>query len=40
LLFLLFFKFFPSISMWEVEEGEAIEAVRRKARELAQPAAT
>ena len=33
---LLFFKLFPAISVWEVEEGEAIEAVRRKARELAQ----
>jgi Ni/Fe-hydrogenase subunit HybB-like protein len=38
LLFLLFFKVFPSISVWEVEEGESIEAVRRKAKELAQPA--
>ena len=34
LLFLLFFKLFPSISVWEVEEGEMIEAVRRKAEEL------
>ena len=44
LLFLLFFKIFPAISVWEVEEGETVEAVRRKARELAgqegaQPAA-
>jgi Ni/Fe-hydrogenase subunit HybB-like protein len=38
LLFLLFFKVFPSISIWEVEEGEAIEAVRRKAKELTQAA--
>jgi molybdopterin-containing oxidoreductase family membrane subunit len=36
LLFLLFFKVFPSISVWEVEEGQAVEAVRRKARELMQ----
>ncbi len=36
LLFLLFFKIFPAISVWEVEEGEAIEVVRRKARELVQ----
>ena len=36
LSFLLFFKVFPAISIWEVEEGEAVEAVRRKARELAQ----
>jgi molybdopterin-containing oxidoreductase family membrane subunit len=35
ILFLLFFKIFPAISVWEVEEGEAVEAVRRKARELA-----
>jgi molybdopterin-containing oxidoreductase family membrane subunit len=35
LLFLLFFKIFPAVSVWEVEEGEAIEAVRRKAEELA-----
>lgn len=33
---LLFFKLFPAISVWEVEEGEAIEAVRRKARESVQ----
>lgn len=33
---LLFFKLFPAISVWEVEEGETIEAVRRKARELVQ----
>ena len=36
LLFILFFKVFPAISVWEVEEGEAVEAVRQKARELAQ----
>lgn len=36
LLFLLFFKVFPSISVWEVEEGQAVEAARRKARELMQ----
>lgn len=35
LLFLIFFKIFPSISVWEVEEGQAIETVRRKAQELA-----
>jgi molybdopterin-containing oxidoreductase family membrane subunit len=35
LLFLLFFKVFPAISVWEVEEGEAVEAVQRRARELA-----
>jgi molybdopterin-containing oxidoreductase family membrane subunit len=35
LLFLLFFKIFPAVSVWEVEEGEAIEAVQRKAEELA-----
>ena len=35
MLFLLFFKLFPAISVWEVEEGEAIERVRRKAEELA-----
>ncbi len=35
LLFLLFFKVFPAISVWEVEEGQAVEAVRQKARELA-----
>jgi len=34
LFFLLFFKVFPAISVWEVEEGETVEAVRRKAREL------
>jgi molybdopterin-containing oxidoreductase family membrane subunit len=34
LLFLLFFKLFPSISIWEVEEGEQLEAVKRKAAEL------
>ncbi len=36
LLFLLFFKLFPAISVWEVEEGEVVEAVRHKARELMQ----
>ncbi|MEW5956600.1 MAG: NrfD/PsrC family molybdoenzyme membrane anchor subunit [Chloroflexota bacterium] len=36
ILFLLFFKVFPAISVWEVEEGEAVEAVRRKAKELVQ----
>lgn len=35
LLFLLFFKVFPAISVWEVEEGEHVEATRRKAAELA-----
>jgi Ni/Fe-hydrogenase subunit HybB-like protein len=39
LLFLTFFKLFPAISVWEVEEGEAVEAVRRKARELARQGA-
>jgi molybdopterin-containing oxidoreductase family membrane subunit len=34
LLFLLFFKLFPAISVWEVEEGEHIAAVKRKAAEL------
>ena len=34
LLFLLFFKIFPSISIWEVEEGEHLEVVQRKAEEL------
>jgi molybdopterin-containing oxidoreductase family membrane subunit len=34
LLFLFFFKVFPAISVWEVEEGEEVEAVRRKAEEL------
>jgi Ni/Fe-hydrogenase subunit HybB-like protein len=29
LLFLLFFKVFPAISVWEVEEGEALEASPR-----------
>jgi molybdopterin-containing oxidoreductase family membrane subunit len=38
LLFLLFFKVFPAISVWEVEEGEAVEAIRQKARELAHAA--
>ena len=38
MLFLLFFKLFPAISIWEVEEGEHIAAVKRKAEELmAQP---
>ncbi len=35
ILFLLFFKVFPAISVWEVEEGEVIERVRCKAEELA-----
>jgi molybdopterin-containing oxidoreductase family membrane subunit len=35
LLFLLFFKVFPAMSVWEVEEGEEIEAIRQKAKELA-----
>ncbi len=35
LLFLLFFKVFPSISVWEVEEGEEVAAIQRKAEELA-----
>jgi len=39
LLFLLFFKIFPAISVWEVEEGQAVEAVRQKARELMEPEA-
>jgi len=34
MLFLLFFKLFPAISVWEVEEGEHVAAVRRKAEEL------
>jgi molybdopterin-containing oxidoreductase family membrane subunit len=34
LLFLFFFKVFPAISVWEVEEGEEIELIRRKAEEL------
>ncbi|MGQ9491393.1 MAG: hypothetical protein ACUVS6_11960 [Anaerolineae bacterium] len=34
LLFLLFFKLFPAISVWEVEEGEHVAAVKRKAEEL------
>ncbi len=34
LLFLLFFKIFPAISVWEVEEGEEIAAAQRKAEEL------
>jgi len=34
LLFLLFFKVFPAMSIWEVEEGEHVEAVKRKATEL------
>jgi molybdopterin-containing oxidoreductase family membrane subunit len=38
LLFLLFFKVFPAISVWEVEEGEAVEVIRQKARELAHAA--
>lgn len=38
LLFILFFKIFPAISVWEVEEGEAVEAIQQKARELAHAA--
>jgi molybdopterin-containing oxidoreductase family membrane subunit len=34
MLFLLFFKFFPAISIWEVEEGERVAAVKAKADEL------
>lgn len=34
LLFLLFFKVFPALSVWEIEEGETVEEVQRKAREL------
>ena len=34
MLFLSFFKIFPSISVWEVEEGQAVEAARLKAAEL------
>ncbi|MCX6030923.1 MAG: polysulfide reductase NrfD [Chloroflexi bacterium] len=40
MLFLLFFKLFPAISIWEVEEGEHVEAVRQKARELMGQGAT
>ncbi len=36
LLFLLFFKFFPTMAMWEVEEGQVIAA--RREREKALPA--
>jgi Ni/Fe-hydrogenase subunit HybB-like protein len=32
LLFLLFFKVFPAISVWEVEEGEALEASKVQLR--------
>lgn len=35
LLFLLFFKLFPAISLWEVEEGEVVALAREKAQELA-----
>ena len=35
LLFLLFFKIFPAISVWEVEEGEEIARARRKSESLA-----
>jgi len=35
MLFLLFFKLFPAVSVWEVEEGEEISRARRKAEELA-----
>jgi Ni/Fe-hydrogenase subunit HybB-like protein len=38
LLFVLFFKVFPAISVWEVEEGEEVEAIQQKARELAHAA--
>lgn len=38
LLFILFFKVFPAISVWEVEEGEEVEAIQQKARELAHAA--
>jgi Ni/Fe-hydrogenase subunit HybB-like protein len=38
LLFLLFFKVFPALSVWEIEEGEAFEAIQQKARELAHAA--
>ncbi len=34
LLVLGFFKLFPIISLWEVEEGETIEAIKQKVREL------
>lgn len=34
LLVLGFFKLFPIISLWEVEEGETIEVIKQKAREL------
>lgn len=34
ILFLLFFKVFPAISVWEVEEGEEIQAAQRKAEAL------
>jgi molybdopterin-containing oxidoreductase family membrane subunit len=34
LLFLIFFKIFPAISVWEVEEGEEIAAAQQKAEEL------
>lgn len=39
LLFLLFFKVFPALSVWELEEGQAVEAARQKARELMEPEA-
>jgi hypothetical protein len=29
LLFAIFFKLFPSLAMWEVEEGEEIEERKR-----------
>jgi Ni/Fe-hydrogenase subunit HybB-like protein len=38
MLFLLFFKLFPALSLWEVEEGEHVAAVKRKAEELLRPA--
>ncbi len=36
MLFLSFFKFFPAISVWEVEEGEAIARVNARAKEMLQ----
>jgi molybdopterin-containing oxidoreductase family membrane subunit len=37
LLFVLFFKLFPTISVWEVEEGQEIEARRALAQRLPLP---
>jgi Ni/Fe-hydrogenase subunit HybB-like protein len=34
LLFLLFFKVFPALSIWELEEGEQVAAVHEKARQM------